>query len=639
MHLTLQQALFAIEKLNDGVFAIEEGKMRFVNFKFLKLIGYTETEVLNQPFSQFLAPEEREDVVLRHQHRLAGQTEPETYPLTLLAKDGRRVRGRLNVGILAEAGKQWALGSFTDLSEMHHTLEQVQAKDQEIKTILANLPDVFYRTDPTGVITMISEACQVTIGYAPEEMLGKPMAQFYASPQDRERVVKAIVDGGGRAAHVEAAMKHKSGETLWVSTNAFIRTDAAGKPICIEGIARNISDRHRMEEELRLAKEKAEAAANAKSVFLATMSHELRTPMNGVLGMAHLLQETRLDEEQFQYIQAISNSGDRLINILNDILSISKFESGRLTVTKERVSLQELASQSAMLFAGAAKARGIELHYQVDAHVAPLHWADPMLISQVLTNLIANAIKFTEQGEVKLWLQVQSQDGELQTIQFQVQDTGIGIAPADQDRIFESFTQVDYSDTRRFEGTGLGLNIVKNLCQLMGGQVRVESQRGKGSSFIVTLPLAVATHSGHDPVQPSTNPRKGLEGVASARILVVDDDPISLKVIFRQLEKMGFKPQQAMDGQEALEILARQEFDLVLMDCIMPVLDGYSAVAQFRKLQEGKPRVPVVALTARVLPEDQAKAKVSGFDDLLAKPFEVAQLAKLLLKWLRQPQP
>ena len=658
---------------------------------------------------------------------------------------------------------QSCLRGTAELRRIAERTAQLETSEEAYREIFESDLAGNFVTTPDGRVLACNEAFAAILGLASkQEALRTNTRTVYRDPDDRQRFLTRVRDL--KRVHHETVLQRQDGQAVHVIENVSGVFDAAGELIEMRGFLLDVTKRKKMESELAEARDIAVQSARLKSEFLANMSHEIRTPMNGVLGMTGLLLDTDLTQPQREFAEIIQNSADSLLTIVNDVLDFSKIEAGKLTFEVVDFDLRSAVDDALELLAARAHAKGIELIADTDPGLPPLLQGDPGRVRQVLMNLVSNAVKFTDRGEVIVVASVESETSETITIRFEVRDTGIGIAAEAQDHLFEPFRQADGSTTRKYGGTGLGLAISKRLVHLMGGAIGVHSQPGAGATFWFTAQFArqvsagripqrrrpqrvliVDAHPAHRAVlhrhlavaashvetaaaaedairmldaavacgrpyetvvihhQPAaltgvsigrqikstraiasthvillasldarseceplraeglitclTKPvkyaqltraletpdpegferqrltRPAVAGMRRTRVLVAEDNIVNQKVALHQLRRLGYAADAVANGAEAIEAVERMDYDIVLMDCQMPEVDGYEATARIRALDGTGRRRTIIAMTAHALTGDREKCLAAGMDDYVTKPMDVDVLARVLTRW------
>ncbi|WP_374584765.1 MHYT domain-containing protein [Pseudoduganella sp.] len=524
---------------------------------------------------------------------------------------------------------------FRHVSELEQAL---RTSEQQLRTLVGNLPGIAYRSLnlPNWPMLFVSDAVENMTGYPPADFLGDPPKRLFGElihPDDLPAVTRGLdaALAEQRPFTLEYRIIHRDGSTHWMWENGAVVTDEHGEILWLDGVILDISNRRVMEQDLRQAKDRAEQAAAARAAFLANMSHEIRTPMNSILGFTDVLLQGELSASQRRHLDTVRSAGRSLLRLLNDILDTAKLDKGAVELELHDFNLLALVDELSSTLGNTARSKGLAMHLHYDPALPTWLHGDELRIRQVLTNLLDNAIKFTGEGEVTLAVHAE-QAGERQLLHFTISDTGIGIAPDRIDAIFDPFVQADASMNRRFGGTGLGTTICKQLTELMGGSLRVESTPGQGSTFHVLLPL-LAARSG--PVNAS---RQAIL-LPPLRILAVDDVPQNLEVLMLLLSKLGHTVTGANDGAMAVKLVCEAQFDAILMDVQMPGMDGLEATQRIRagEAAKGRARTPVIAMTASVLERDREATREAGMDGFTTKPVDLAALTAELARVLGMP--
>jgi PAS domain S-box-containing protein len=623
-----------------------EGRVRSWNPRARELFGWTEAEVLGADLP--IMPDPRRRIEECARGGLLHGAERQA-----LRKDGSRLEVSVWNALLRDLAGQvrGVVTLVADNTERKRTEARLSESEQRYRNLFENASDIVFSVDLEGNFTSVNKAGELAGGYTRTELLTMNMSALLA-PEDRARAAEIIGEmlAGVALGRYEMTLLAKSGRRMTlevVSRLAFQN----GRPIGIHGIARDITERKEWERKLeeyaqelaRKNRELSEAlaaarqAAEVKSRFLANMSHEIRTPMNGVLGMTDLLLETNLDPEQSTYAATVKSSAEALMVLINEILDISRIEAGKLELRPAPFDLGQLVAWVGAALEVQARQKGIEFRCSIEPGVPRAVRGDPTRLRQILDNLGSNAVKFTESGEVRVHIALDSETPEAATIRCTVEDTGIGIAPDQIGSLFQSFSQGDNSTTKRYAGAGLGLAISKQLVEMMGGAIGCESEPGRGSRFWFTVPLEKAPDS--VPIGGPAAPLPGSgetprENAAARRVLLAEDNEVNRLIALRLLDRAGYRAEAVPNGKLAVAQVVSGGYDAVLMDVHMPEMDGFEATAEIRRHENGFRHTPVIAMTARAMEGDREKCLEAGMDDYITKPVRKAELIATLERWL-----
>ncbi len=549
-----------------------------------------------------------------------------------------------------EAGEfQGYRGTGKDITERKHAEAQIAENLRLIEALLESIPDAIMIRDRLGRTTRINPAFQRLFAPAGTSWIGADeLPAALATPEQLAAETRLLAEGGEHRCQVQVDRQQEAPSVFLVQRAAFARDDGE-----IAGIVTTLTDISELEHTRRqalIAQRTAEHAMKVRAQFLANMSHEVRTPMNGVLGIAGLLQDTPLNDSQRELVGLLQTSGRALLTILNDILDFSKIEAGKVRLERTEFDLHAAIRGQMALFAATARDQRLTMALEIAPDVPQWVCGDPTRIGQVLSNLIGNALKFTAAGRVDVRVErVDADNPEL--VRFSVSDTGVGIDPAVQAKIFDAFSQADDSTTRRFGGTGLGLAICRELVTLMGGEIRVDSRLGEGSRFWFTVRLG--------PGSRAPMPAQGIGGrafgestpdsavtappgssptaaVCRGRVLLAEDNEVNQRVARTMIKALGYEVVVVSDGEAAIQAASSERFDLILMDCHMPGTDGFQATATLRRQEAGSSgeRRVIVAQTAMAMQGDREQCLAAGMDDYITKPFTRADLQRTLARWI-----
>ncbi|MBJ7410621.1 MAG: PAS domain S-box protein [Phenylobacterium sp.] len=601
-----------------------DGRFLRVNAAFARMLGYTATELLGLDFQTLTHPDDLDTDLALLGQLIGGEIESYTLDKRYVRKDGALVWGRLAASMVRgpDGAPTHFIAEIQDQTDQHRAETALRESEARHRVIAEATVDVITMARLDGTLTFVSPSVR-QIGYEPEALVGSTFAANI-HPDDLKatwRSLEALMAGGPCKRHRWRARHGQTGEWLWMdSAPSLTRDPVTGRPNGLIDVVRDISRQVEQEEALKAARETAEAATAVKAQFVANMSHEIRNPLTAVIGFTDMLRKSpTLAMSDRAYVERIAGAGSALLAIVNDVLDFSKLESGMVTIRPKPTALAELARESLQLFEGQAAAKGLALVFEADDRLPPMALLDGDRLRQILINLTANAVKFTDAGTVTLRA---LRAGETK-VRFEVSDTGAGLSEADMARLFQRFTQIDGADAGRRGGAGLGLAICKGLAEAMGGEVGVESTLGIGSTFHVTLPLTPDT----TPAVAAESPVEGAP-LAGVRVLVVDDHPANRELAALQLQSLGADVATAESGIVALDHLAAHPFDALLLDLRMPHLDGPEVLRRLRAQPGPNQAIPVVAFTAEV--HDEGTAAPEGFDAMVGKPIDIAALASAL---------
>ncbi len=593
----------------------EEGKLSFTNPAFARLVGGRLDDFKGRSFSEFIAPGARNASVHEESNWLVGK--PHAYETTLRHQDGQDVEVLVTgEPLIRDNQLTGIIIVITDLTERKASETQMRIQKEYFETLFQNNPVAILTLDTSQSVIACNPAFEQLFGFEKNELLGLP-GEGSIVPEDKRQQSAELIHqaANGEGVHEIVRRRKKDGQMLEVELFA-VPVVIIGKETGFLVLYHNITD-------LILARQAAEEAARAKAEFLANMSHEIRTPLNAVIGMSGLLLDTPLNDEQRDFANTVRNSGDTLLTLINDILDFSKIEAGKMTLEQQPFYLASCVESALDLVAPKASEKGLDLAYLLQENL-PMRWTgDVTRLRQVLVNLLANAVKFTEKGEVVINVNCEHRQAMQYELHFSVRDTGIGIPQAKLDSLFNAFMQVDASTTRKYGGTGLGLAISKHLVDLMGGRIWVESEEGRGSTFHFTIqsesvPVTGKIHAGG--AQPSLTGRK---------LLIVDDNPTNCLILSRQTQSWGMLPHAVQSGVEALKALQQNpDYDVAILDMQMPAMDGLTLA----KIIQSNPtlvKLPLVMLTSLgKRPEDSEQAHFAAY---LTKPIKSTLLYEALV--------
>ena len=627
-----------IASLQRGILLVDENRrIVLANDSFCRIFGISlppeqlagladrsVTELIKSNF------EEEDDFTACLEHKIQQQL-PRLNTLVAL-RDGR-VLQRSFIPVRDGAADIGHLWTFEDITERHSAEQKLKRQEEKYRNIIDNMHLGLVEMDLSHRVLYANRSYCQMVGYTSEELLGQQLHPLIIRPEHMPALRERLAERNrGITGSYELEVRTKQGEAKWLFIGAAPLLDEAKQPVGTIGINLDITHQKALEKSLREAKQQAEGSARAKELFLANMSHEIRTPMNAIMGMSQLLAKTVLTSKQSNYLHAITTSAQNLLVIINDILDLSKLDAGKMTIERVGFNVARLCAQVEKMLLYKAEEKGLRLNIRVSPLIPDVVLGDPHRITQILLNLAGNSIKFTPKGEVSIECEVAGHHNGEVIVAFTVADTGIGIDPAYLEHIFQEFSQEDSSITRKFGGTGLGLSICRSLARLMGGEIHIESEKNRGTVSYFSLFLPVGTVHDLPHRKSSTFTAARHAELRGRQVLLVEDNEYNRLLAKTFLTNVGLAVTEATNGLEAVEVVKKQHFDLILMDVQMPLMDGFEATEHLRGTLHLT--TPIIALTASAINGEKQKCLAAGMNDYLTKPFFEEELLALVYDWL-----
>ncbi|MBK7462327.1 MAG: PAS domain S-box protein [Betaproteobacteria bacterium] len=635
---------------------LSDGKLVDVNERLLKEYAWTRADLLGKTTQEahlWGSGEDRAKMVeiLQRDGRV------NDFESIGIGRDGRERQISISADTVEMDGEPHLVVYIDDISARRSAEEKLREREEIYRSIFSQSQESIILVDlETLGFVEANDAAIERLGYTREEFAKLNLCSIQAnlSEADLRQAVANVIEAG--SAVFENRHRRKDGSEQIARVSA-ASVSIGGRPM-ISGMWQDITEQHITAAQLELyrlhledlvtertlelagAKDAAEQASIAKSAFLANMSHEIRTPMNAIIGLTHLAERETKEPKQLERLNKVADAAHHLLAIINQILDISKIEAGKLTLEPTDFALARLLDNSKEMIIDRVRSRGLEFHSEIDPALPPMLHGDPLRIGQILLNYLSNAAKFTERGSISVAITLVTESADDLLVRFAVSDTGIGIPAEQQARIFDVFEQADTSTTRRFGGTGLGLAIARRLALLMGGDSGLQSTPGQGSSFWFTARLQRASNKTMEST-PAISPDEAEQLLSSryrqTRILLAEDNPINQEVALELLRGVGLQADLAVNGQKAVEMVNQQDYDLILMDMQMPIMDGLSATRAIRQSERGR-SLPILAMTANAFSEDRQRCLDAGMNDHVAKPVDPSNLYAMMIKWLPAPK-
>ena len=620
-----------VETATDIIYKVNEmGYFTFVNEVAERITGYSREELLQMYFPRLISKPYRANAIAFYTEQLANQT-PTTYlEFPIMSKTKKEIWIGQSVQWAKNEDGEVELTSLAfNISQRKQAEQNLILQEEKYRNIIANMNLGLMEVDLHDTVQYVNQSFCKMSGFSAEDLVGKKAVDILMSQTERDLILQKTEERkDGISDLYELPIRNKVGELRWWLISGAPRYNDEGELVGTVGIHLDITEQKRLEIELKLAKNKAEDSSKAKEAFLATMSHEIRTPLNAIVGITDLM---KLDKKTWneENLDILSFSAKNLLALITDILDLSKIDAGKITIANNPIDLKALLSGINQMFRSSCEEKNVELILSIDPSVPENIRGDELRLSQILNNLISNAVKFTHKGYVKISASASPiGDSGKTRISFKVTDTGIGIRKDKLDTIFNVFEQADNSIVRQFGGTGLGLSITKKLIELQGGEIKVESKLNKGSVFSFCIDYEISKVK--KPVSEGALAKTEIKGTGDKLILLVEDNVVNQKVALSYLNHWGMKCDVANNGLEAMEMLSNKHYDLALIDLFMPVMDGFETLKRIRKIKALK-KMPAIALTASAEVSLMENAIAMGANKCLTKPFNAQQLHETML--------
>jgi len=614
---------------SPAAITVTDSKDRIIAYNPMveKMLGMTRRDLFNKPISFLFSKEEYKRIsALNKRHRGTVSN----ILTRIICKNGSTLDVSASTSVLKDSkGKvSGSIGIFYDVTREKLAQHQMRESENKLRIILDNSAAAITMTDEKERIVSWNSFTEKLLGWDAHDLHLRPISSLYP-PEEWKNIRSLNIRETGFMHHVETKAIRKDGTIIDVDLSVNILKDEKGKVIGSVGMIQDITESKRGHELILQAKLAAEEANTAKSVFLAKMSHEVRTPMNAIIGMLDLTLDTPLTAEQQDNLKVAKDAADNLLSLINDILDLSRAQAGKVVIEEIEINVPDIIKNVCKGLMILARNKGVDVVWSIDPAIPRIMIGDPVRLRQVIVNLVNNAIKFTHKGKVQVNVKLKALTDKDCEVIFEVVDNGIGISPKNLPHIFDVFTDAHNSTARRYGGTGLGLAICKKVVEMMGGNIQVESQEGSGSIFRFNLifgykPELLNNGQGDDQKIVSDAVTSSMPAeMQNLRILLAEDNTVNQRIAVKILEKLGWKVTAVNNGQEALNVLTNQTFDVILMDDSMPLLSGIEATQVIRReeKQTGQ-HVPIIAMTANAMAGDKEKYLASGMDGYVSKPID-----------------